>query len=50
MFSHYNDVVITVNVAITYVMGAAAIMTISIEGIINDISNKATLIIVDTDH
>ena len=37
-----------VNVAITSVMAAAAIMTISITGIIHNISSTATLINVET--
>ena len=43
MFSHYNNVFITVNVVITSGIAAAAIMTISISGIIDNISNIATL-------
>ena len=45
MFNHYNIVFITANMAITPVMATAAIMTISISGIINKISDVATIII-----
>ena len=41
MFNHYNNVFITANVAITSVLGSAAVMSISILGIIDSISNIA---------